>query len=231
VKLRLIADVPLGAFLSGGVDSSAVVAMMAGLSPGPVATCSIAFGEQAFDESAYAQMVAERYATDHHCERVDADGYALVDRLASLYDEPYADSSAIPTYRVCELARKSVTVALSGDGGDENFGGIALREHVNESACARGCRWRSTPGIRVARELYPKRTGAARIPGEVDIPVAARNSVKRFPQRIHIEGAMRPRSSATPAARAARLRGDRGVRRHAAPRLRRSVCRSSSISI
>jgi asparagine synthase (glutamine-hydrolysing) len=123
VESQLEAEVPLGAFLSGGVDSSAIVAMMAGLNKGPVNTCSIAFNDPAFDESTYARQVAEQYKTNHQCETVDKDDYGLVDLLAGLYDEPYADSSAIPTYRVCELARKRVTVALSGDGGDENFAG------------------------------------------------------------------------------------------------------------
>jgi asparagine synthase (glutamine-hydrolysing) len=123
VKLRLISEVPLGAFLSGGVDSSAVVAAMAGLSGTPINTCSISFSDPAFDESRYAQMVADRYRTRHFVDRVESDDFDLIDKLAHLYDEPYADSSAIPTYRVCELARSHVTVALSGDGGDESFGG------------------------------------------------------------------------------------------------------------
>ena len=123
VKIRLKAEVPLGAFLSGGVDSSAIVAMMAGLMNEPVNTCSIAFNDKNFDESAYAEQVAKQYKTHHHTETVDTDDYALLDTLADLYDEPYADSSAIPTYRVCQLARKRVTVALSGDGGDENLAG------------------------------------------------------------------------------------------------------------
>lgn len=123
VQLRLISEVPLGAFLSGGVDSSAIVATMAELSDAPVKTCSIAFDVASFDESEYARRVAERYRTDHYSETVRSDDFALIDRLAALYDEPYADSSAIPTYRVCELARRRVTVALSGDGGDETFGG------------------------------------------------------------------------------------------------------------
>ncbi|MES2322153.1 MAG: XrtA/PEP-CTERM system amidotransferase [Pseudomonadota bacterium] len=123
VKIRLKAEVPLGAFLSGGVDSSAIVAMMAGLMKEPVNTCSIAFKDKNYDESAYAEQVAKQYQTHHHTETVDTDDYALLDTLADLYDEPYADSSAIPTYRVCQLARKRVTVALSGDGGDENLAG------------------------------------------------------------------------------------------------------------
>ncbi len=123
VRLRMIADVPLGAFLSGGVDSSAVVATMAGLSPAPVQTCSIAFDDPAFDESSSASAVAQRYHTRHHRERVATDDFELVDQLSAVYDEPFADSSAMPTYRVCELARRHVTVALSGDGGDESFAG------------------------------------------------------------------------------------------------------------
>jgi len=165
VKLRMISEVPLGAFLSGGVDSSAVVAMMAGLSAEPVNTCSIAFADAAFDESAWAQRVADRYATRHFVDRVESDDFDLIDDLARIYDEPYADSSAIPTYRVCGLARKHVTVALSGDGGDENFGGYRrYRLHVAEE------RLRSTLSRSVRRPLfgllgraYPKADWAPRV--------------------------------------------------------------------
>jgi len=138
VKIRLVAEVPLGAFLSGGVDSSAVVAMMAGESDGPVHTCSIAFNDKAFDESEYAQKVAQQYHTDHFVETVDTDDYGLLDTLAGLYDEPYADSSAIPTYRVCQLARKRVTVALSGDGGDENLAGYRRYRYAMAEQSVRG---------------------------------------------------------------------------------------------
>ncbi len=123
VGIRMMAEVPLGAFLSGGVDSSAVVALMAGESLDPVNTCSISFGNPKFNESQYASKVAEQYSTTHRVEQVDPADFALIDRLAGLYDEPYADSSALPTYRVCELAKKQVTVVLSGDGGDENLAG------------------------------------------------------------------------------------------------------------
>ncbi len=133
VRLRMIAEVPLGAFLSGGVDSSAVVAAMAGLSSEPVTTCSIAFDDPKYNESEFAKMVADRYQTRHMVETVGSDDFDLIDTLASLYDEPYADSSAIPTYRVCQLARRHVTVALSGDGGDETFGGYRrYRMHLME---------------------------------------------------------------------------------------------------
>ena len=133
VKIRLIAEVPLGAFLSGGVDSSAVVAMMAGLSQEPVNTCSISFNDTAFNEAEFAAQVAARYHTRHQVEQVNSDDFDLIDKLAALYDEPYADSSAMPTYRVCQLARKKVTVALSGDGGDENLAGYRrYRWHTYE---------------------------------------------------------------------------------------------------
>jgi len=138
VEIRRIADVPLGAFLSGGVDSSAVVAMMADAGREPVLTSSISFGDPAYDEARYARQVAERYGTDHSVREVSPDDFGLVDRLAEIYDEPFADSSAMPTYRVCELARARVTVALSGDGGDEAFAGYRrYRWHAREEAVRR----------------------------------------------------------------------------------------------
>ena len=133
VDIRMVADVPLGSFLSGGVDSSAVVALMSGLQGEPVNACSIGFDVKEFNETDFAIDVAKRYKADHRIEIVDQDDFDLVDKLAALYDEPYADSSAMPTYRVCELARKHVTVALSGDGADELFAGYGrYRWHMNE---------------------------------------------------------------------------------------------------
>ena len=120
---RMVADVPLGAFLSGGVDSSAVVALMAEASAKAVKTCTIGFDQAALDETAYARQIAERFATDHRTRTVAAADFALIDRIADSFDEPFADASALPTYRVCELAREEVTVALSGDGADEAFAG------------------------------------------------------------------------------------------------------------
>jgi asparagine synthase (glutamine-hydrolysing) len=165
VKIRLKAEVPLGAFLSGGVDSSGVVAMMAGLMDEPVNTCSIAFNDKAFDESEYAEQVARQYQTHHHTETVDTDDYALLDTLADLYDEPYADSSAIPTYRVCQLARKRVTVALSGDGGDENLAGyrrykMTMAENAVRSRLPESVR-KSVFGP--LGRLYPKADWAPRV--------------------------------------------------------------------
>jgi asparagine synthase (glutamine-hydrolysing) len=123
VTERMVSDVPLGAFLSGGVDSSAVVALMAEASSKAVKTCTIGFDQAALDETAYAQQIAERFATDHRTRTVAASDFDLVDRIADMFDEPFADASALPTYRVCELAREEVTVALSGDGADEAFAG------------------------------------------------------------------------------------------------------------
>ncbi|MDX3908956.1 MAG: amidotransferase 1, exosortase A system-associated [Sphingobium sp.] len=123
VRSRMVADVPLGAFLSGGVDSSSVVALMAEASSQAVKTCTIGFDVAALDETAYADRIARRFATDHRARIVSADDYGLIDILAHHFDEPFADASALPTYRVCELARENVTVALSGDGADEAFAG------------------------------------------------------------------------------------------------------------
>jgi asparagine synthase (glutamine-hydrolysing) len=119
----LVAAEPLGPFLSGGVDSSSVVALMAESSRGPVKTCSIGFDVAALDETSYAEQVARLFATDHHARTVGADQFEAVDSLAAIFDEPFADASALPTWRVSQLARETVTVALSGDGADEAFGG------------------------------------------------------------------------------------------------------------
>jgi asparagine synthase (glutamine-hydrolysing) len=183
VRLRMIAEVPLGAFLSGGVDSSAVVAMMAGLSAEPVNTCSIGFDDPAFNESAFAQKVADRYHTNHRLEVVKSDDFDLIDTLARLYDEPYADSSAIPTYRVCQLARKHVTVALSGDGGDETFGGyrrynLHLMEEHMRAALPLGLR---RPIFGSLGKLYPKADWAPRVfRAKTTFEALARNSVEAY---------------------------------------------------
>ncbi len=191
VRIRLIAEVPLGAFLSGGVDSSAVVAMMAGLSSDPVKTCSISFGDPRFNESAYAAQVAERYHTDHRVEAVDPDDFALVERLAELYDEPFADSSALPTYRVCELARRQVTVALSGDGGDENLAGYRrYRWHTYEE------RVRSWLPLGLRRpvfgwlgRIYPKADWAPKpFRAKATLEALARDSIEGYFHSVSILG-------------------------------------------
>jgi asparagine synthase (glutamine-hydrolysing) len=183
IRLRMISEVPLGAFLSGGVDSSAVVAMMAGLSQEPVNTCSIAFSDPAFNESAFAQKVADRYRTHHFVDQVESDDFDLIDTLARLYDEPYADSSAIPTYRVCQLARRHVTVALSGDGGDESFGGyrrywLHLMEEKMRSALPLGLR---RPLFGTLGRLYPKADWAPRVfRAKTTFEALARTSVEAY---------------------------------------------------
>jgi asparagine synthase (glutamine-hydrolysing) len=191
VRVRLIAEVPLGAFLSGGVDSSAVVAMMAGCSDEPVNTCSISFGDPAYNEAAYAQEVAERYHTRHRVERVDTDDFGLLDTLADVYDEPFADSSAIPTFRLCELARKNVTVALSGDGGDENFAGYRrYRWHVYEE------RLRAVlplslraPVFGLLGNLYPKADWAPKVlRAKSTLEALARNSVEGYFHSVSVMG-------------------------------------------
>ncbi|HEY4708319.1 MAG TPA: asparagine synthase (glutamine-hydrolyzing) [Thermodesulfobacteriota bacterium] len=123
VRIRLVSDVPLGAFLSGGIDSSAVVAMMSLSGARPINTFSIGFREKDFSELEYARMVSERFGTTHHELTVEPDAIALLPKLAWDFDEPFADSSAIPTYYVSKMAREHVTVILSGDGGDEVFAG------------------------------------------------------------------------------------------------------------
>jgi len=123
VKIRLRSDVPLGAFLSGGIDSSLVVAVMSRLMNQPVKTFSIGFEEEGYDEVAFARIIAEKYETDHHEFTVKPDAVSILPQLVWHYNEPFADSSAIPTYYVSKMTRDFVTVALNGDGGDESFAG------------------------------------------------------------------------------------------------------------
>jgi asparagine synthase (glutamine-hydrolysing) len=164
VKSRLISDVPLGAFLSGGVDSSSVVALMNEFQP-PVTTCSIGFSEERYDEAGDARQFAQSLGARHFEETVEARAIDLVPRLAWHYDEPFADSSAVPTYYVSQVARRHVTVALSGDGGDENFAGYRRYKLTQNEE-----RLRSFIPAPVRRnvfgplgEIYPKMDWAPRV--------------------------------------------------------------------
>ena len=191
VRIRLVSEVPLGAFLSGGVDSSAVVALMAELSTEPVNTCSIAFQDPRFNEAPYAEQVARQYHTRHQTSEVDPNDFSLVDQLAALYDEPYADSSALPTYRVCELARRSVTVALSGDGGDENLAGYRrYRFHMAEEKMRAllplGLR---RPLFGALGALYPKADWAPRMfRAKSTFEALARDSVEGYFHSVSLLG-------------------------------------------
>lgn len=221
IRLRMIADVPLGAFLSGGVDSSAVVAMMATQSTTPVNTCSIGFDDPAYNEVEFAQQVADRYQTNHHVETVAAGDFSLVGQLARIYDEPYADSSALPTYRVCELARKHVKVALSGDGGDEHFAGYRRYrwfryEERLRSVMPLGLR---RPLFGALGRLYPKADWAPKVfRAKTTFEALARDTVEGYFHGVSLLSDAQRRQLFSPSFRR-ELQGYRAVevlRRHAA---------------
>jgi asparagine synthase (glutamine-hydrolysing) len=158
VAMRLVADVPLGAFLSGGIDSSAVVALMSRIAAAPVNTCSIGFDDPGHDESAFARQVAQACNTRHRVGRVHVRDVAVIERLPSVYDEPFADASAIPTMQLCALARQAVTVALSGDGGDELFAGYRRHRWHQSEEWVRAAlpAWVRRPLFGALGALYPK---------------------------------------------------------------------------
>ena len=160
-----MSEVPLGAFLSGGVDSSSVVALMAALVKSPVTTCSIGFAEEEFNETYYAREIASRFKTDHHEHVVCPDAVGIVEKLAWHYDEPFADSSSVPTYYVSKAAREHVTVALSGDGGDENFAGYRRYYFDKRENTIRGLLPGAVrkPVFGALASLYPKADWAPRI--------------------------------------------------------------------
>ena len=160
VRCHMLSDVPLGAFLSGGVDSSTVVALMSRESSSPVKTFSIGFNEPGFDELEHARVVARHFGSDHHEFIVRPDGLSILDSLVAHFDEPFADSSAIPTWYVSEMARRHVTVVLSGDGGDELFGGYD--QYLTPSHVQRFDRIR-LPGLRAAAAaIWPRLPHGAR---------------------------------------------------------------------
>lgn len=156
VKLRMIADVPLGAFLSGGIDSSAVVALMANNSDRPIKTFSIGFEEEKYNELKYAKMIAEKYGTDHTEFIVKPDALEVLPLLVKHYEEPYADSSALPTYYLSKLTREYVTVALNGDGGDENFAGYSRYSAFQSSLWLEKFVWFNNATLRPATAFLAK---------------------------------------------------------------------------
>ncbi|WP_417521367.1 asparagine synthase (glutamine-hydrolyzing) [Marinobacter sp.] len=160
VRLRMVSDVPLGAFLSGGIDSSAVVGLMAGHTSTPVTTCAIGFDSKRFDEVHWAKKVAEQFKTDHHEFTVKDNVAGSLASIARFFDEPFADPSFVPTYFVSQLARQKVTVALAGDGGDENFAGYSkyYTDHVEN-------RLRGLFPAGVRHNLFP---GLARLAGLIN---------------------------------------------------------------
>lgn len=157
VRLRLISDVPLGAFLSGGVDSAAVLTMMAQAKQDPRIAVSIGFNEAKYNELPYARLTARRYATEHHEEIVTPQATDIVHKLAYHFDEPFADFSSIPTYYVSQAARRHVTVILSGDGGDELFGGYPrYRWHLFEQRVRRFLPpFIGRPAVGALARIYP----------------------------------------------------------------------------
>ena len=149
---------PVGAFLSGGIDSSIIVALTAGATQGPLQTFSIGFAEERFSELPYAREIAARFGTRHTEEIVTPDAVSLIDELTRYYDEPFADSSAIPTYLVARLASQHVKVVLSGDGGDEAFGGYSRYAHdLTEAALRRRLpRWLRRSVLKPLAQVWPK---------------------------------------------------------------------------
>jgi asparagine synthase (glutamine-hydrolysing) len=161
VRRRMISDVPLGAFLSGGIDSSLVVAYMAKHSTAPVKTFTIGFHEQSHDESATAAQIAQHLGVEHHVQIVEPNGVEVLDRLVHTYDEPFGDESAIPTYYLCEFARQHVTVALSGDGGDESF--LGYRRYGWSHWMNRFSRAATPLGRHLARQISGRLSYAAKL--------------------------------------------------------------------
>ena len=189
VKSHLISDVPLGAFLSGGVNSSSVVSMMAEHSTTPVNTCAIGFDVAAFDEASYAEVVARHLKSHHRSRQVTANSFDLIEDMSSFYDEPFADSSAMPTYQVCRLARETVTVALSGDGGDEAFAGYRRYRWHHYEEMVRGLLPAPLrrPLFSLLGEVYPKLDWAPQpLRAKSTFQALARDSVEGYFHSVSI---------------------------------------------
>jgi asparagine synthase (glutamine-hydrolysing) len=191
VRKRLVADVPLGALLSGGIDSSVVVALMAGASSEPVRTFTVGFGDPRYDERPYARAVAQRYGTQHEEILLEPDVADVLPRLAHAFDEPLGDEAALPTFLICEAARRHVTVALVGDGGDESFAGyeryaaVGLADRVPAVLAGPGARLlRLLPAARREPRSTPYR--AARFLAAAATPAAERYGrlVEVFPREL-----------------------------------------------
>jgi len=195
VTSRMVADVPLGAFLSGGVDSASVVALMSEANGTPVQTCSIGFDVAGVDETAYARRVAEQFGSDHHERIVGRDDFAAVGAIAAMFDEPFADPSALPTWRVCQLARERVSVALSGDGADEAFAGYRRQVFHHHEERVRGFVPQAlrTRVFGTLGQIYPKADWAPR-------PLRAKATLLALAEPGE-EGYARALSAMTPAAR------------------------------
>ncbi|HEX8263224.1 MAG TPA: XrtA/PEP-CTERM system amidotransferase [Allosphingosinicella sp.] len=215
VRSRMVADVPLGAFLSGGVDSSAVVALMAEASRSAVETCSIGFSEADHDESRWAALVADRFATSHRSRIVAADDFGLIDTLADAFDEPFADASALATYRVSELARETVKVALSGDGADEAFAGYRRYRMFAAEERVRGLLPGALRGaVGAVGNLYPKLDWAPRfLRAKTTLQAIGRDSGEAYADAVGVTS--QPiRSSLYTAIFKRFLGGHRGERRY-----------------
>jgi asparagine synthase (glutamine-hydrolysing) len=180
VRSHLMSEVPLGAFLSGGVDSSLVVGLMAQASSRPVRTFSIGFDDPRYDELEHARVVARHFGTEHHEFIVKPDALAIIDDLISHFDEPFGDSSAIPTWYVSEMARRHVTVVLSGDGGDELFGGY--ERYSPHPRIAAFDRWSPPATRRVASLVWPMLPHGVR--GKNFLRRAARDERGRYLDQI-----------------------------------------------
>jgi asparagine synthase (glutamine-hydrolysing) len=184
VKIRLVSDVPLGAFLSGGIDSSAVVAIMSKVGARPVKTFSIGFEERDFSEVEYARQVAKLYETEHHEEILRPRAAELLPRLVRFYGEPFADPSALPSYLLSEMTRKHVTVALSGDGGDEAFAGYTRYAHEKLAGVFRRLpRALLRPAARLVEKAFPGR--GANAWGEIGATVRTHARLLQLDEATH----------------------------------------------